>query len=420
MKVSINSEKLMSNSRFNINIVLVMLLLLMTACQFSSNETTPPSSGNLEGVVPPKGDNPSAQSNPAISTTTSKSEEAKVRALAKLKTLTLRQKLGQLFMVGFTDRQDAEDLLKNYSVGSLVLMSRNDASPIAVKQNLDYLQALANRTNGVGLLVSVDQEGGPVQRLKTGFPILPSARQAANSRDIASYAKSLGDSLLAAGVNMNLAPVLDIDYGQASVVGSRAFGSTPSSVDAATSQYLAGSNSSGIISTLKHYPGHGSASADSHQELPIVEKSLAELTDQDLAPFAQNIRRGNVEAVMVGSIAFPQIDSSRLPATLSKVMVQDILRNQLGYNGLVLTDDVGMGALKLTYTDQQIVTLALNASIDIVLCVRQDEATSCNQRQFVAMFNHLENAVRTGVVTPETIDNAVLRVLVLKAHHGLL
>lgn len=340
-------------------------------------------------------------------------------AREKLATLTPKQKLGQVFMVGFTDQADAESLIRDYNVGSFILMTRNDIGA-PLKSMLSALQTSAKTTNGAGLLVAADQEGGIVQRLKIGFPTLPSARDAASRPDLTSYAKSVSQDLMAVGVNMNLAPLLDVDYPPGSALGQRAFATVPYTVFIATTQWLGGAKQSGIISTLKHYPGLGSSKVDSHYDLPIVDKDLATLLVQDIFPFKENITKGLAEAIMVGAVSFPKIEASGLPASLSKKLVQDVLRTQLKYDGLVMTDDAGMGALKRTYSDEQVVTLAINAGVDVVLCVSQDGPPSCTRQQFINMYGALERALRNGTVSQDSLDRAVLRVLRLKAKHGLI
>lgn len=346
-------------------------------------------------------------------------QAADTAARAKLSTLTIKQKLGQVFMVGFVDQADGEYLVSNYNVGSFILMARNDIGQ-PLKPMLSALQNSAKKTNGAGLLVAVDQEGGIVQRLKAGFPALPSAREAASRPDLTAYAKSVSQDLLAVGVNMNLAPVLDVDFAPGSALANRAFATVPYTVFIATTQWLGGAKESGIISTLKHFPGLGSSKTDSHFDLPVVKKDLRSLLNQDILPFKDNIAKGLADAVMVGAVSFPLIEPSGLPASLSKVFVQDILRTQLGYDGLVMTDDAGMGALRRGYSDEQVVTLAINAGVDIVLCVSQEESPSCTRQQFVNMYSALERAVRNGSVSQDALDLAVLRVLRLKAKHGLL
>ncbi|MDX1986648.1 MAG: glycoside hydrolase family 3 N-terminal domain-containing protein [Candidatus Obscuribacter sp.] len=407
----------------------VLVMTTLASCRAAQRAATPEQPDqNLDGLII-QGQTSSAntsQANSAIQVPTPQAQtrptdQIALRVSEKLSTMTLRQKLGQLFMVGYTDTRDADELIRLYNAGNLVLMGHNDGPPETIRETLKHLQGRARSSNNdIGLLIAVDQEGGSVQRLRNGFPALPSAKEAALNRDLEAYARALSADLVALGVNMNLAPVLDIDYGLSQVIGTRAFGETAASVDTATSQYLKGARASGIVSTLKHFPGHGSTGTDSHRELPVVHKTLSELSEQDLAPFMNNIRRGLADSIMVGSIAFPNIDGSGLPASISRTMVQDVLRGQLGYKGVVLTDDAGMGALKRSYTDEEVVTLALNAGVDIVVCIRKEETTSCNPRQFAAMFNHLENAVKSGIVSQTTIDNAVTRVLTLKARQGLL
>ena len=339
--------------------------------------------------------------------------------LPLLATLTLEQKIGQMLMLGFggTDGSGAiGDLVRRRHTGNVVLLGPNVRTPAQLQALSEHLQNLARTANGgVGMLIAVDQEGGTVQRLHAaGFPWLPSARQTAAERDpalVTRRAVATAHDLRGVGINTNLAPVLDVNDNPANpVIGTRAFGTDVQTVTAFGLAALEGLAQGGVASVVKHFPGHGNTAQDSHFTLPYVAKSDTALRAVELAPFRAAVQRG-VDAVMVAHVVYTAWDG-RLPASLSPRIVTGILREELGFSGVVITDDLNMGAITGRYGPGEAALLAVEAGVDMLLIAGPPASQ-------VAMFDALLAAVRDGRIAVSRIDASVERILALKQKQGL-
>lgn len=326
--------------------------------------------------------------------------------------LSLEVRVGQLIFTGVPGAAvgaAAEHLVGELHIGNVVLMGENAGSPAQVAALTSALQALAMRSNGAGALIATDQEGGTVQRLKQGFTLLPDAASvgAAGRPELARrYGELAGDELSAVGVNMSLGPVLDVNDNPANpVIGRRAFGTTVEAVVASGVPYIGGLQAAGVIAVGKHYPGHGNTETDSHFTLPVVKKTLDQLRETELAPFEAAMRAG-LDAVMVAHVAYPALDPSGLPASLSPVIGR-MLKEQLGPRGVVVTDDLGMAGVAALMTPEEAALRAVQAGADLVICVSQP----CDAARVQA---RLLRAAQTGELSEARLDDAVRRVLELK------
>lgn len=276
---------------------------------------------------------------------------------------------GQLLMVGLPGPEldeTARWLIQDLQVGGIILFRRNIMAPPQVAALLQACQEAALAASGLPLLVAVDQEGGPVQRLRHPFPEMPSACRFGADGDlqaVAAAAQQVGAALRALGVNINLAPVLDVPRSPDCPLWERAYSPDPEQVArfglAAIQGYLAG----GVLPVAKHFPGLGATRLDSHLDLPTTAPGEHERR-QDLEPFRQAIA-GGVPGVMVAHVVVPEWDD--LPASLSPVAVNQVLRRQLGFAGLVFTDDLEMGAIRRHWSVPQAAQLAVAAGHDILL-----------------------------------------------------
>ena len=255
--------------------------------------------------------------------------------------------------------QDAE-LLRNPLVGGVILFTRNYADP----EQLTQLVAAIHGQRSPPLIVAADHEGGRVQRFRQGFSRLPPARRIGHEFDQdaragVELARRMGWLMAAAlrahGVDMSFAPCVDLDYGVSEVIGDRAFHSRPQAVGQLAAAYMHGMRDAGMAATAKHFPAHGAVVADSHLSLPVDRRGLADLGD-DLAPYRRLIANG-LPAVMVAHVLFPAVDSA--PASLSGRWIRDVLRGQLGFQGVVFADDLSMGGAAAAYGD--VVTRARQA-----------------------------------------------------------
>ena len=279
------------------------------------------------------------------------------------------------FIVGFTGTTVPPELARFVASGAaagVVLFARNvEDTPqlIALVRAPRPLWPAA----GPPPLIAIDQEGGLVQRLKPPrcpeFPLVPPMRDAAHTlgpAGLRALGLDMGARLAAVGVNLDFAPVLDVDTNPANpIIGARAFGSTPAAVLAHALPFADGLAAAGVLSCAKHFPGHGDTDLDSHLALPTLRHDLARLAAIELAPFAAAVAHG-LPLVMTAHILFPALDPDA-PATLSARIVPELLRGALGYDGAVISDDLEMGAIAATFTPDAIARGAVAADLDLLL-----------------------------------------------------
>ncbi|MEE0931274.1 MAG: glycoside hydrolase family 3 N-terminal domain-containing protein [Acutalibacteraceae bacterium] len=286
--------------------------------------------------------------------------------------------------------------------------------------------------NKIPLFIGTDQEGGEVVRLNKGTSLPGNmALGAINSVEDAKKAGNiLASELSALGINVNYAPSLDVNSNpQNPIIGIRSYSSDPKIVSKLGVSMINGIQQNNVVASAKHFPGHGDTSTDSHTSLPMVDKSLQELEKCELVPFEEAVASG-VDMIMTAHIQFPQIEKETvvseldgsevtLPATLSKTFVTDILRNKLGFNGVVTTDAMNMSAISENFSTSQACILAINAGVDILLMPVSLTDESSNV-ELASLIGNIKSAVKNGVIKEETINNAVKRILDLKEKRGIL
>jgi len=283
---------------------------------------------------------------------------------------------GQLLMVGITGPQAdavARELVRDLRVGGIILFARNIQSPQQVWELTRDLQGQAREAGGPPLLIAVDQEGGRVQRLKAPFTLIPPARELAATStpaEVASLARQVARELALVGVNVNLAPVLDVARGPECPMGDRAYASDPERVAAFAVAAIEGYLAGGVIPVAKHFPGLGDTLADSHEVLPTATSPDPERR-VDLLPFRRAVA-AKVPAILTAHLLAPQWD--RLPATLSRLALQGWLRQRLGFQGVIITDDLEMGAIAGQQAVPQAAAQALAAGADLLLICRDWQA----------------------------------------------
>ncbi|MFW6229939.1 MAG: glycoside hydrolase family 3 protein, partial [Halanaerobium sp.] len=274
----------------------------------------------------------------------------------RIAAMSLEEKVGQLFQVGFsgsTVNDEIKDLIENYHIGGVIYFSRNIKNPAQTAELSNNLQQLAlDSGSGFPLFISADQEGGTVTRLKgaTHFPG-NMALGAAQSKNLTEkVAQATASELKNLGINVNLAPVLDVNNNPANpVIGVRSFGEDPELVAELGMSYIKGLQSEGITATAKHFPGHGDTDTDSHLDLPIIKHQRSRLDEVELYPFKKAIEAG-VDSIMTAHVYFPAIEKEEgIPATLSKSVLTDLLRDELKFEGLIITDCMEMNAIVNTF-----------------------------------------------------------------------
>ena len=324
--------------------------------------------------------------------------------------MSVEEKIGQLFMFGLGGRQvgtvPKAHITKRF-VGGLILYDRNVRDPAQVAALTVGLQQVAQETpNAIPLFIAIDQEGGTVTRLHKGATVLPGnlALGATRSKALAEKAGELtAIELAAVGVNLNFAPVMDVNTNPHNpVIGVRAYGESPDLVSKLGTAYISGLQRNGVLATAKHFPGHGDTNVDSHKKLPVVTHDKKRVNTVELAPFRAAIGTG-VAAIMSAHILYPALDAE-MPATLSYPILTRLLRQQLGYDGLIITDDLEMQAIDAQYETGKAAVLAIQAGADIVLI------TSTLKKQQRA-YNALRQAVRHREITETRLNESVRRIL---------
>ena len=326
--------------------------------------------------------------------------------------MTLRDQVGQLFMIGFEGTELSQDFivwLQEFRPGGVMLFTRNLMDPIQVADLTNSLQANAPHSP---FLIAIDQEGGRVSRLPTGFTIFPPAAHigACGSSDLAYRAAAItATELRAVGINMNMAPVLDINTNPSNpIIGDRAFGENSDLVCTMGAATLAGLQEHGVIACGKHFPGHGETRTDSHKELPVVTLSRERLEEVELRTFRHAIGCG-LDTMMSAHVRFSAFDD-KVPATLSPIIMTDLLRGQLGFSGVIISDDLEMHAISDHATMGEAAVQSLQAGIDLLLlCQRQDRQTEAIEA--------VERALEGGSLSMKQVDASLSRIEDLKKRY---
>ncbi len=325
----------------------------------------------------------------------------------------LVRRAGQRFAIGFeghTASADAKALLRELGVGTVVLFARNVAAPEQVAELVRELQETA-RLGGheQPLLVAVDQEGGRVARMKDPWTTWPPARAVGRTRDEAT-AREMGRAMAAelrpCGVSVDFAPCVDVDTNPENpVIGDRSFGDDPDLVGRLGAAVIAGLQEGGLAACAKHFPGHGDTRLDSHLELPVVEHSRARLEDVELRPFRRVIEAG-VALVMTAHILVSELDEA-VPATLSPRIVGELLRKQLGFGGVIVTDDLEMKAVAGRWSPSRLSVMAATAGSDLLCFCRDPDAQ-------VEAIEGLVRALESGEIPFKEAEAAEKRMRALK------
>lgn len=332
--------------------------------------------------------------------------------------MTLEEKVGQLFIVGFphkTINKDLEKFIATYKPGSYLLFKRNIASLSQVRELNEQLYRISFRHTRLPPLIAIDQEGGAVSRL----PIIPAPPNALAIGQTQSpllaeeIAYQTGLFLREVGFNMNLAPVLDVaDPFQANFIGVRSFGSEPHIVSQLGIAYSKGLLRAQVIPTAKHFPGTGNLVADPHHNLVSNPSTLAALNERDVPPFAAYSRLGSNTAIMMSHLSYPALDDSKEPASFSSKISKDLLRTRLEFKGLVLTDDLQMQGSRQLLRPEAAALKALKAGSDIVML-------TWSFRDQGRAFNYVQEAIKKGILNKEDVDQKLKNILRAKAFANL-
>ncbi|ALC23097.1 glycoside hydrolase family 3 protein [Streptomyces pristinaespiralis] len=371
---------------------------------------------------------------PALAAPTAVSSGTKDRLKRLISRMSIEEKVGQLFVMrvyghSATDPDQADidlnleemgvrnaaELIAEYHVGGIIYFAwahnTRDPEQIAGLSNGIQRAALDQR-NPVPLLISTDQEHGIVARVGKPATLMPGAMAlgAGGSASAARRAAQIaGGELAAMGIVQNYAPVADVNINPANpVIGVRSFGADPAAVARMVAAQVKGYQSAGIAATSKHFPGHGDTTVDSHTGIPVITHTRQEWEEIDAPPFRAAIAAG-IDSIMTAHIQFPALDASNDPATLSRPILTGILREELGYDGVVVTDALNMEGVREKYGDHRVPVLALLAGVDQLL----------NPPDLAVAWNGVLDAVRSGEITEDRLDESILRIFLLKEKLGL-
>ena len=363
--------------------------------------------------------------------------------------MSLRDKVTQMMMVDFrkwgatvdsaTDFTEMNDevrkIIEDYNFGSIILFA-NNIKETEQSYNLTMaMQEAATKDGGLALIICADQEGGSVYRLGSGTALPGNmalgATYAANGTKYSYEAgKIIGSELDAVGINGNLAPVVDVNNNANNpVIGLRSYGDDATMVGELASASIAGMAEYNVIGCAKHFPGHGDTATDSHYGLPSVDKSLEVLMENELAPYAVAIDQG-IEMIMTAHILYPQLESDKiysnktkqeesLPATMSDDILTGLLKEQMGFEGIIVTDAMNMAGIADTWDQVQSVIIAINAGVDL-FCMPCRLYCQDDLKDLDAIINGVIAAVESGEISMDRINDAVTRILTVKENRGIL
>jgi beta-N-acetylhexosaminidase len=390
---------------------IAVLALVLSACSLGASGSLPMAQGASRALgptpvsgqphSPPKGD----------------TSQARLLATARsyLSHMSLDEKLGQMFLIETTSQTytpDVDTMISGLHAGAMIIYAQNMQTPEQLHTLISNVQAHAT----IPLMVSMDEEGGVVDRLGSSSfdPPLPAAQDLSAS-GTPSTAEQAGAAaaheMQVLGINTDLAPVVDVRTIPNAIEYTRIFGDDPATVTNYAGAFLSGLQDNGEIACLKHWPGIGSISLDPHKALPTITRSLPELESTDFATF-KALLVDNPGMIMVTHVLVPALDPV-MPATLSPILVNGVLRGELGYQGVVMTDSLYMEAISQRYTLPQAAVLSVTAGDDLL-------EGAFDSYSMMGMLAALHNAINNGSISTDRIDQSVTRILELKVRFGLI
>ena len=340
--------------------------------------------------------------------------------------MTLEEKVAQLFFVtpealtGMSQVTRAGEQSKNsferYPVGGILYFSQNFESPEQTKQMLKNMQEIAIEKSKFKVFLAIDEEGGSVSRLQKkenfNIPKTPTMKEMGEDNDadkVRRVGLEIGTYLSEYGFNLNFAPDADVlTEPQNTVIGDRSFGKDPYMVSNMAREYIKGLEQAGVFGCYKHFPGHGGTLEDSHNDFAYSYKTLEELKKEELVPFLDAVDE-DVPFIMVSHISLPNVTGDNTPASLSKKIMNDFLREELKYKGIIITDALDMGAINNHYSINEAVKMSFNAGADMLLITTD----------FKGAYASFVEAVKSGEISQERLDESLKRILALKLNNQI-
>lgn len=423
----------------NILIILnLILIIICTACnnKNSIEETRQPVS-NTPTPISEETPEPSPVSEETLTPSPNVNNDRKteitdttiINGLSKdiLDNMTLEEKVGQLFIVNMEALDDSngayyewreitdkmEQKIEKYNLGGVILFSRNIETREQTSKYISDLQG----TSKFPMFISVDEEGGSVSRIAsndnmntTQFPNMSVAGATEDEEYAYQIGSTIGKEISELGFNLDFAPVADVSNEDAdNGIGDRSFGDDPKLVGKMVKNVVAGLQNENVSSVLKHFPGHGEASGDTHSGSANVDKTIDELRKTEFVPFKAGIK-AKADFIMVAHVSISRVTEDMVPCSLSALVLNDILRTELEFKGIAITDAMNMGAITDDYTSAKAAVTAIKNGIDIVLM----------PENFEEAYNGVFEAVKSGEITQKRIDEAVTRILRVKVKRGII
>lgn len=410
-------------------IVVLILLVLVAGGVFLVGRLLPKGGGQNEGTDGTElpGENVAVTEEvteqPQTEVQTDPVEEQAAQLVSQM---TLEDKIAQMFVItpnaltgyasGVTAAGDTtKEAYQSRPVGGIVYMADNLTDPEQTTTMLSNMQQIARERTGLPVFLCVDEEGGSVARIAgndafgvTDVGNMSDIGASGDVQNAYNAGSTIGSYLAALGFNVDFAPVADVlTNPDNQVIGQRSFGSDAQTVAGMVTSELQGLSAAGVYGMVKHFPGHGGTSGDSHDGAVSTDKTLEELMAEELVPF-QSAIDGGVNFVMVGHISAPNVTGDNAPATLSKVLITDVLRGQMGYNGIVITDAMNMEAVAGFYNSDKAAVLAVTAGADMILM----------PADYNTAYTGILNAVNDGTITEERINESVTRIVKAKLAMG--
>lgn len=343
----------------------------------------------------------------------------------KVNSMSVEEKIDQMMMlaidnvadngktVRFTNVNEAtKNFLNKHQIGGIILFEYNMVNK---EQTLKLTKDIQSLSKNNRFFIAVDQEGGKVSKIPTNNKT-KSAREIGNTKDSKNAfiaGSTIGGDFEELGLNLDFAPVMDVDTNPDNpIIGNRAFSNDEKVVAEFGVEFIKGLQSKGILATAKHFPGHGDTSGDSHKELVKVLHSIDRIEKVELYPFKKAIEN-NVDMIMVGHIVVPALDDDKTPATLSKSIITDLLKENMGFKGVVITDAFNMGAISKNYNIKDAVEKSINAGADIIL-MPATVVPGGNEKDYEELVSYIKDKVIKGEISEDRINDAVTRILISK------
>ena len=417
-----NFKKYGVNKKIQIGISICIVLAILLSCVFIiyKNNTSVNQYQKVEETSSENSTNEvTTVSNSQVSNSAVETDSKLTKKAEKiLSSMTLEEKVNQMFFITpealtgvdcvVAAGEQTKTALKAHPVGGIIYFGQNITSEKQTKEMIANIKKYGKDVCKVPLFIGIDEEGGTVARLGNSDTVnvkkvdnMSVIGKSGNIKNAYKAGNTIGKYLSDYGFNIDFAPDADVlTNSQNQVVKDRSFGSDPKLVSQMALEVSKGLNDNGIYSCFKHFPGHGATKDDTHEGFAYTDKTYEELSKSELVPFVDAINN-NADFIMVGHISVPQVVGDKTPASISSVIINDILKGRLGYKGIVITDSLSMGALTNLYQSDEIAVKAVNAGVDVLLM----------PQNFNQAYNGLLNAVKSGKISEKRIDESVLKII---------